>query len=58
MAGQIAAECFQRGLVIETSGTESHVLKFLAPLTIDEEDLERGLDIIEGAVETVLAGRE
>lgn len=58
LAGQIAAECFQRGLVIETSGTESHVLKFLAPLTIEDEDLERGLDIIEGAVETVLAGRE
>jgi diaminobutyrate-2-oxoglutarate transaminase len=32
---------------METCGAEDEVLKFLAPLTIDESDLESGLDIVE-----------
>lgn len=54
LAGLVAAECFQNGVVIETSGTDSHVLKFLAPLTIDPASLEEGLDIVETAFETVI----
>lgn len=52
---KVVAECFQRGLIIETSGTDSHVLKFLGPLTIEDDDLERGLDIIEDAFEAVIS---
>lgn len=52
---KVVAECFERELVIETSGTDSHVLKFLAPLTIDDDELERGLDIIEDALAAVIS---
>ena len=55
LADKVVAECFQRGLVIETSGTDSHVLKLLAPLTIEDNNLERGLDIIEDVMEAVIS---
>ena len=55
LADQVVAESFERGLIIETSGTDSHVLKFLGPLTIEDDDLERGLDIIEDAFEAVIS---
>jgi len=50
LAGKASAECFERGLVIETAGIDDQVLKLLPPLTISDEDLEKGLSIIEQAV--------
>ncbi len=50
LAGKISAECFKHGLVIETAGIDDQVLKLLPPLTIADEDLEKGLSIIERAV--------
>jgi diaminobutyrate-2-oxoglutarate transaminase len=50
LAGAIAAAAFERGLVIETSGAESQVVKCLCPLVIPTDDLHRGLDILEAAV--------
>lgn len=38
----ISAEAFSQGLVIELSGADSDVIKFLPPLVIEEEILERG----------------
>ena len=38
---------------METAGIDDQVLKFLAPLTIDDEDLEYGLDIVEQAAAEV-----
>ena len=52
-AEQIARECYDRGLLIETAGVDDDVLKFLAPLTIDAEDLAQGLDIIEESAAAV-----
>ncbi len=46
LAGRIVAEAFKRGLVIETSGAHDEVVKCLASLTIAEEQLVRGLDIL------------
>jgi diaminobutyrate-2-oxoglutarate transaminase len=54
LAGKIAAEAFQRGVMVETSGAEGEVLKFLPPLTIDESALDEGLGVIEDAVAAVL----
>jgi diaminobutyrate-2-oxoglutarate transaminase len=39
--------------VIETAGIDDQVLKLLPPLTISDEDLEKGLSIIEEAVTKV-----
>jgi len=57
LAAAICADCFARGLVIETSGGHDEVVKVLAPLTIPETQLAQGLDIIEAAVRAQLADR-
>jgi diaminobutyrate-2-oxoglutarate transaminase len=55
LAAAICARCFRDGLVIETSGARDEVVKVLAPLTIPEDQLARGLDIIEAAVRAEIA---
>jgi diaminobutyrate-2-oxoglutarate transaminase len=54
LAKQISQTAFRNGLVIETSGSESEVIKCLAPLTIEEQELDAGLDILEKSVHAVL----
>ena len=54
LTAKIAGEAFANGLVIETSGSKDEVLKVLAPLTIDDELLRKGLEIIEQSVVSVL----
>ena len=54
-AGRVAAGCFERGLLVETSGPEDEVLKLLPALTITNDELDRGLDIIESATDAALA---
>ena len=44
------SRAFENNLVIETSGAHDEVVKVLCPLTIDETDLTRGLDIMEEAI--------
>src|SRR5699024_3129946 len=53
-ASEIIKECFERGLVMETSGPNDEVFKFLAPLVIDQEGLEKGFAIIEESIQAVL----
>ncbi|NLF54486.1 MAG: diaminobutyrate--2-oxoglutarate transaminase [Thauera phenolivorans] len=55
-AGHISAACFERGLIIETAGVNDEVLKLLPSLTISEEELAHGLDIIEQAWKATLKG--
>ncbi len=52
-AGEVSAKAFENHLVIETAGSEGQVVKFLPPLTIDEDTLREGLDRFEKAVEAV-----
>ncbi|NYT24713.1 diaminobutyrate--2-oxoglutarate transaminase [Alcaligenaceae bacterium] len=54
LAGKIVRRCFEDGLVIETSGPDSEVVKILCPLVISDEDLNAGLDILERSVRHVL----
>jgi len=54
LAGQIVRRCFENGLVIETSGPDSEVVKILCPLIISDEDLNAGLDILQDSVRHVL----
>ncbi|MBL0888649.1 diaminobutyrate--2-oxoglutarate transaminase [Myceligenerans indicum] len=53
-AGKIAAAAFQRGLLVETSGPDSEVLKTMPPLTITSQEVQRGLAIIANAATEVL----
>lgn len=54
---EIVKECFANGLVIETSGPDDEIVKCLPPLTIDESDLTKGLEILGAAVRKVLGGK-
>ena len=46
IASVISKEAFSRGLIIETSGPNDEVLKTLPPLTITDDLLTRGLEIL------------
>ncbi|MBB4286837.1 diaminobutyrate--2-oxoglutarate transaminase [Roseospira goensis] len=54
-ADQVCAEAFANGVIMETSGPDSEVAKLLPPLTIPEDALREGLDIMARAVDTVAA---
>ncbi|MBY9067492.1 diaminobutyrate--2-oxoglutarate transaminase [Hyphomonas sp. WL0036] len=53
VAAEVCAECFENGLIIETSGSHDEVVKVLAPLTISDAQLDAGLEILADAVRTV-----
>lgn len=45
--GEVLNGCVSRGLMIISAGIYNNVIRFLAPLVITDEQLERGLAIIE-----------
>jgi diaminobutyrate-2-oxoglutarate transaminase len=50
----VAHRAFELGLLIETSGPESEVVKLLPALTITPEELDEGLSVLARSVrETV-----
>ncbi|MEO2037130.1 MAG: diaminobutyrate--2-oxoglutarate transaminase, partial [Martelella sp.] len=46
LAEDICRRCFEKGLIIETSGAHDEVVKVLVALTVSTETLRRGLDIL------------
>ena len=54
-AGKVCAAAFGAGLLAETSGPSDEVVKLLPPLTISDDDLTHGLDILVRSVEEVVA---
>lgn len=55
LAGRISRKSFELGVIVEVSGAHDEVLKLMPALLGEEETLNRGLDVIEAAVEAVLA---
>ncbi|WP_418278074.1 diaminobutyrate--2-oxoglutarate transaminase [Isoptericola jiangsuensis] len=55
LAGQVTEHAFRHGLLVETSGPNGEVVKLLPPLTITEDELRRGLAILDDAFAAVLA---
>lgn len=55
LAEKITRSAFKQGLIIETSGADDQVVKLLCPLIISEENLTRGIDIIENTIREVCA---
>lgn len=45
----VAREAFRLGLLIETCGPAGDVLKIMPPLTISDEDLDAGVEILDSA---------
>ena len=58
LAGKITRKAFQQGLMIETSGADDQVVKFLCPLVISQENLAIGIDIVEQAIREVCAAED
>lgn len=54
VASKITELAFERGLVIETSGSDGQVVKVLAPLTIEMETLKKGLEILRSCIADVM----
>lgn len=52
-AGKVMQVAFERGLLTETSGASDEVVKLLPPLTITDDELDKGLNTLTGAVDTV-----
>jgi len=50
---QIASACHQAGLLVLTAGTYGNVIRLLPPLSIPEDYLAEGLDILSKAVAAV-----
>lgn len=50
LTSKVIHNCFERGLIIEAAGRHDSVLKILPPLTIEEDLLYKGLEIIKEAI--------
>jgi len=54
---KIIKECMRNGLLIAGAGIYHNVIRMLLPLVITDEQLDEGLDVLEGAVARVNEGR-
>jgi len=53
---RLLAAALRRGLIVLSSGTYGNVVRVLAPLTIEDEVLDEGLEAMGAALEEALAG--
>ncbi len=51
LAGQIAKYANDNGLILLSAGIYGNVIRFLMPLVITDEELNKGLDILDEALE-------
>jgi 4-aminobutyrate aminotransferase-like enzyme len=49
-ASRVTAAAREKGLVLLSCGLYGNVIRILVPLTIDDDLLERGLDLLEEAL--------
>ena len=52
-ATTVASRCHGEGVVVLTCGTWGNVIRLLPPLTIGDDLLDEGLDVLEAAIATV-----
>ncbi|MEW1962169.1 4-aminobutyrate--2-oxoglutarate transaminase [Microbacterium sp. NPDC077644] len=50
LAGAVAKACIAEGVIVLTCGTFGNVIRFLPPLSIGDELLNEGLDVVAGAL--------
>ena len=53
-AKAIVDECFKAGLLIASCGTGGRVVKLIPPLTIPEDDLQAGLEVLVNTTQKVM----
>jgi 4-aminobutyrate aminotransferase/(S)-3-amino-2-methylpropionate transaminase len=49
-AQAVVRYAYEHGVILMACGTHGNVLRFLVPLTIQEEELDEGLTVIENAL--------
>ena len=49
----IANRCFEKGLIIERAGRDNDVVKLMPALTIPDDQLVKGLDILVSSVKEI-----
>ena len=52
LTGRLIAEALQRGLLLLSAGTLGNVVRVLVPLTVEDEVLNEGLEVMEQALAT------
>ena len=52
-AKQLAARCLEKGLLILVCGSYGNVVRILAPFVITDEQLEKGLSIMEEGLKEI-----
>jgi len=50
LANRVRTEAFSRGLILLTCGVYGNVIRFLAPITIQDEIFSEALDILEASI--------
>ena len=55
-SARLIEDCYKQGVVILKAGTYDNVIRLLPPLTIGEDLLSEGLDVLEKALATVEEG--
>ena len=50
LCGMVVSGSFADGLILLGAGTHKNIIRILSPLTISDEDLNRGIDIIENQI--------
>jgi diaminobutyrate-2-oxoglutarate transaminase len=58
LAGAVTAEAFRRGLLMETAGSDSEVVKLMPALTITDDELADGLQTLSDSVAAVEMRRD
>lgn len=58
MASDLSSLAFEEQLIVETCGSEGHVVKFLPPLLIEEDLLIEGIKRFETAVDKLVKDRK
>lgn len=49
-AGKVTKRCFEKGLIIERSGQDDEVIKFLMPLTVELQNMQKGLSMLSESI--------
>ncbi|PZU37153.1 MAG: 4-aminobutyrate--2-oxoglutarate transaminase, partial [Microbacterium sp.] len=50
LTARVAKACIAAGVIVLTCGTHGNVIRFLPPLTITDDLLAEGLDVLETAL--------
>ena len=50
---EVAKYCYEHGLITISAGTYGNVMRLLVPLVVTDEQLDEGLDVLEGALASV-----